>query len=67
MREADTMPAVARVHYEIPDDLHRKAKAAAALQGVTLREFIVRALGEAVAEAEKTRNASPTGSPGESP
>jgi predicted HicB family RNase H-like nuclease len=38
------MPAVARVHYEIPDDLHRKAKAAAALQGVTLREFIVRAL-----------------------
>jgi hypothetical protein len=32
---------VARVHYEIPDDLHRKAKAAAAMQGLTLRTFVI--------------------------
>jgi predicted HicB family RNase H-like nuclease len=41
---------VARIHYEIPDDLHRRAKSAAALEGVTLKEFLVRAL-----EAETRR------------
>lgn len=34
------------MHYEIPDDLHRRAKAAAALEGITLREFLIRALDE---------------------
>jgi predicted HicB family RNase H-like nuclease len=43
---------VARVHYEIPDDLHRKAKAAAAMQGFTLRTFVIEALRQAVARAE---------------
>lgn len=38
-----------RIHYEIPDDLHRKAKAEAALQGVTLRDFLIEALERAVA------------------
>jgi len=47
------MPRVARVHYEIPDDLHRKAKAAAAMQGQTLRAFIVQALADAVVKAER--------------
>jgi predicted HicB family RNase H-like nuclease len=47
------MSAVARVHYEIPDDLHRKAKSAAALQGLTLREFVIQALAAAVAEADR--------------
>jgi predicted HicB family RNase H-like nuclease len=32
------------IHYEIPDDLHRKAKAAAAIAGVTLKDYIVAAL-----------------------
>jgi predicted HicB family RNase H-like nuclease len=32
------------IHYEIPDELHRKAKSAAALQGVTLKDYIVAAL-----------------------
>jgi len=31
-----------------PRDLHRKAKATAALEGITLREFILRALAEYV-------------------
>jgi predicted HicB family RNase H-like nuclease len=53
------MPGVARVHYEIPDDLHRKAKAAAAMRGVTLREFIVQALRDAVAKAERPDSAAP--------
>ena len=47
-----------RIHYEIPDSLHRRAKAAAALQGITLREFIIEALERAVANggsAVKTR------------
>jgi len=29
-----------RIHYEIDDDLHRRAKAAAALRGQTLKEFV---------------------------
>jgi predicted HicB family RNase H-like nuclease len=37
-----------RIHYEIPDDLHRQAKAEAALQGVTLRDFLIEALERAV-------------------
>jgi len=37
---------VGRIHYEIPDDVHRDAKAAAGLEGVTLREFLIRALQE---------------------
>jgi predicted HicB family RNase H-like nuclease len=40
---------VSRVHYEIPDELHRRAKAAAALRGVTLKEFLIEALQQAVA------------------
>lgn len=37
-----------RINYEIPDDLHHEAKAAAALEGKTLRQFVVEALREAV-------------------
>jgi len=47
------MSDVARVHYEIPDHLHRKAKAAAAMQGLTLREFVIQALASAVDEADR--------------
>jgi len=31
---------------DFPDDLHRKAKAEAALVGISLKEFIIRALNE---------------------
>jgi predicted HicB family RNase H-like nuclease len=37
-----------RINYEIPDELHHQAKALAALEGKTLREFIVEALADAV-------------------
>jgi predicted HicB family RNase H-like nuclease len=30
----------------IPDDLHRKAKAAAALEGITLKELVIKAVEE---------------------
>jgi hypothetical protein len=43
--------------FEIPDGLFRKAKAAAALQGVSLREFVTRAI------AEKLENKPDSGKP----
>jgi predicted HicB family RNase H-like nuclease len=42
---------VARIHYEIPDDLHRRAKSAAAMEGMTLKDFLLRALEHEVARA----------------
>jgi predicted HicB family RNase H-like nuclease len=42
-----------RIHYEINDELHRRAKAAAALRGQTLKEFVEEALEELVERAEK--------------
>lgn len=50
---------VARVHYEIPDDLHRQAKAAAAMQGVTLRQFVIEALRQAVERIEPAEDNDP--------
>ena len=44
-----------RIHYEIDDDLHRRAKAAAALRGQTLKEFVEEALAGLVAQAEKVQ------------
>ena len=38
------MSDLARIHYVIPDDLHRQVKAAAALRGRTLKQFVVEAL-----------------------
>jgi plasmid stability protein len=35
-----------RIHYELPDDLHRELKARAALEGVTLKDLIIRFLTE---------------------
>lgn len=40
------------IKYDLPDDLHRRAKAAAALQGVTLKDFILGAIEAAVEQAE---------------
>ncbi|MGQ0803849.1 MAG: toxin-antitoxin system HicB family antitoxin [Actinomycetota bacterium] len=45
-----------RIHYEIPDELHRRAKAEAALQGVTLRDFLIKALELAVANGTHTNS-----------
>jgi len=41
-------PGQVRIHYEIPAELHRRAKAEAALSGLTLKEFVIRALEEAI-------------------
>jgi predicted HicB family RNase H-like nuclease len=48
---------VMRIHYEIDDELHRRAKAAAALRGQTLKEFVEESLEQLVkkAEAEQTK------------
>ncbi len=49
------MPSVARIHYEIPDDLHRRAKSAAALEGKTLKAFLEEALEEKTTRAASGR------------
>jgi len=46
-----------RIHYEIPAGLHRRAKAEAALRGLTLKDFLIEVLEQAVVD-------QPTG-PGE--
>lgn len=48
------MSDVARIHYEIPDEVHRQAKSAAALQGKTLKQFLIEAL-EAAARAQPSK------------
>jgi len=50
---------MARVHYEIPDDLHRRVKAAAALRGETLKDFLIGALEAAAKADEKVRSGRP--------
>lgn len=49
------MADMARIHYEIPDELHRKVKARAALEGVTLKDFIIEALDAAVKAGRKQK------------
>ena len=51
------MSAVALINYEIPDDLHRKAKSAAALKGQTLKDFIIEALERATKGSPDARKA----------
>ncbi|HEX6236373.1 MAG TPA: DUF1778 domain-containing protein [Acidimicrobiales bacterium] len=46
---------VGRIHYEIPDDVHRDAKAAAGLEGVTLRDFLISALEQRATEVLRRR------------
>ncbi len=48
-----TLAHMARIHYEIPDDIHRRAKAAAALKGQTLKDFLTDALVAAIDEKPK--------------
>lgn len=49
------MTAVARIHYEIDDDLHRRAKSQAALKGITLKEYVETALAKAVKSDEEEK------------
>lgn len=41
---------MARIHYVIPDDLHRRAKVAAAQRGITLRQLVTDAIAASVAD-----------------
>jgi predicted HicB family RNase H-like nuclease len=50
-----TVTNVALINYEIPDDLHRRAKAAAALQGVSLKAFLIDALSKATDAADRKK------------
>ena len=38
---------MAHIQYEIPDDIHRQAKAAAAVAGITLKDYIIAAIAVA--------------------
>lgn len=49
------MTAVARIHYEIDDDLHRRAKSAAALAGITLKQYLEDALRSSIERDERSR------------
>jgi predicted HicB family RNase H-like nuclease len=46
---------VTQLNFPIPDDLHRRVKVLAALEDVTLRAWVERAIVEAVERAEKKR------------
>ena len=48
MRAVRYVRDVAQINYEIPDDLHHQAKAAAAMLGVTLKAFVIEAISVAV-------------------
>lgn len=41
---------MARINVDLDDELHRRVKAAAALKGVTLKDFVVTTLRGAVEE-----------------
>ncbi|HET6951492.1 MAG TPA: DUF1778 domain-containing protein [Acidimicrobiales bacterium] len=46
---------VGRIHYEIPEDVHRDAKAAAGVEGLTLKEFLIEALRERAQDVLRRR------------
>ena len=43
-----SVSGVGRLHYTIPEDLHRAIKAKAATQGIFLRDFVIAALWAAL-------------------
>ena len=54
-RQQDQPKAVSgtRIHYVIPAELHRRAKAEAALRGLTLKDFVIGVLDDAVSKRRK--------------
>jgi hypothetical protein len=47
------MNGVAKVYYEIPDDLHQRAKIAASVRGQSLKDLIIDAIQVMVEKTEK--------------
>jgi predicted HicB family RNase H-like nuclease len=46
---------VPRINVEVPADLHREAKSAAALTGKSLKDFVIEALRRAVEEQQRRK------------
>lgn len=46
----------AQWHYEVPDDVHRGAKGLAAMQGITLKQFLTEALERATVKPLEQRD-----------
>lgn len=49
------MRAVAQLNMPIPDDLHHKAKVIAVTKGVSLKEFVIAAIEDAIKRQEKAK------------
>lgn len=43
------------INYELPDDVHQRAKVAAAREGLTLKEWVIRALETAADEQTEAK------------
>ena len=56
------MRTVAGINYEIPNELHHRAKIAAAIEGVSLKAFLITALEQAVETAENDPRQPPKAS-----
>ncbi len=39
---------MARLHFQLDDDLHRQAKSAAALRGIPLKDYVTQAIADAL-------------------
>jgi predicted HicB family RNase H-like nuclease len=51
------VPNVPRLHIELPNDLHRKAKIAAVERGQTLKALVIEAIERTVAEHQADEEA----------
>lgn len=49
------MVDVTKVYYELPNDLHRRAKVAAAMEGRSLKDYLIAALTAAVDKTESAQ------------
>jgi predicted HicB family RNase H-like nuclease len=54
-REQPKAESGTRIHYVIPAELHRRAKAEAALRGLTLKDFVIGVLSDAVNPRQRRR------------
>jgi predicted HicB family RNase H-like nuclease len=46
------VPSVVQINYEVDDDLHHRVRVAAARERVTIKQFVIDALTEAVERSE---------------
>jgi hypothetical protein len=53
--EPNIMKGMAKVYYEIPDDLHQRAKVAASVRGQSLKQLIIDAIQAMVEQTERVQ------------